>query len=235
MNQRVLGYLSWQRRRYRVHRREVLDALVEDLREQSPDHVAITGDLVNISLPAEFVQAARVAARSWAMPDWVTVIPGNHDAYVEVKWREAWAHWSDYMCGDGSAASDRRKRFPFLRRRGPVALIGMSTAVATPPTFATGRLGRPQLGARPPTGRAGSGRPLPGAAAAPSAGGDDDRLPAPPGRCRRSGRVLLRRPVELVLCGHQHIFQLGGLSSDGCRYPGRRRALGLAARRRPAS
>ena len=24
------------------------------------------------------------------------MIPGNHDAYVEVKWREAWAHWSDY-------------------------------------------------------------------------------------------------------------------------------------------
>ncbi len=58
MNQRVLGYLSWQRRRYRVHRREVLDALVEDMRAEAPDHVAITGDLVNISLPAEFIQAA---------------------------------------------------------------------------------------------------------------------------------------------------------------------------------
>ena len=110
MNQRVLGYLSWQRRRYRVHRREVLDALVADLREQAPDHVAITGDLVNISLPAEFVQAA-VWLRQLGTPDWVTVIPGNHDAYVEVKWREAWAHWSDYMCGDG-AASGRPKRAP---------------------------------------------------------------------------------------------------------------------------
>ena len=96
-----LGYVSWQRRRYRVHRREVLDALVADLREQAPDHVAITGDLVNISLPAEFVQAA-VWLRQLGTPEWVTVIPGNHDAYVEVKWREAWAHWSDYMCGDGA-------------------------------------------------------------------------------------------------------------------------------------
>ena len=34
MNQRVLGYLSWQRRRYRVHRREVLDALVDDLQHR---------------------------------------------------------------------------------------------------------------------------------------------------------------------------------------------------------
>ena len=35
--------------------------------------------------------------------------------------------------------------FPFLRRRGEVALVGMSTAIATPPTFATGRLGKRQL------------------------------------------------------------------------------------------
>lgn len=218
MNQRVLGYLSWQRGRYRVHRREVLDALVEDLRAQSPDHIAITGDLVNISLPAEFVQAA-AWLRELGDPAEVTVIPGNHDAYVEVKWREAWAHWSDYMCGDGSAASET-EGFPFLRRRGPIAMIGMSTAVATPPTFATGRLGRPQLG----------------------------RLAAilaelaQEGRCRvlllhhppvatmtdyrrrlvdadDLARVLQARPVELVLCGHQHIFQIGGLSSDGAAIP----------------
>ena len=87
-----------------MHRREVLDALVADLREQAPDHVAITGDLVNISLPAEFVQAAVWLRAAGRRPSEVTVIPGNHDAYVEVKWREAWAHWSDYMCGDGAGS-----------------------------------------------------------------------------------------------------------------------------------
>src|SRR3954466_3801896 len=122
LNQRVLGYLSWQRRRYRVHRREVIDALVEDLREQAPDHVAITGDLVNISLPAEFVQAA-AWLRQLGDPGWITVIPGNHDAYVEVKWREAWAHWSDYMCGDAGTCTDEKAAFPFLRRRGSIVLI----------------------------------------------------------------------------------------------------------------
>ena len=76
------------------------------------------------------------------------MIPGNHDAYVEVKWREAWAHWSDYMCGDGAGSGHGESdSFPFLRRRGAIALIGMSTAVATPPTFATGRLGRRQISA----------------------------------------------------------------------------------------
>ena len=34
---------------------------------------------------------------------------------------------------------------PTLRRRGPVALIGLSSAVPTPPFMATGTLGRAQL------------------------------------------------------------------------------------------
>ena len=220
MNQRVLGYLSWQRRRYRVHRREVLDALVEDLRQEAPDHVAITGDLVNISLPAEFVQAA-VWLRQLGTPDEVTVIPGNHDAYVEVKWREAWAHWSDYMCGDsvdsGRTESDT---FPFLRRRGPVALIGMSTAVATPPTFATGRLGRRQL-----RGLESLLDDLPDEQLCrvlllhhpPVATMTDYRRRLVDGD--ELAEVLTQRPVELVLCGHQHIFQLGGMRSNGASIP----------------
>jgi 3',5'-cyclic AMP phosphodiesterase CpdA len=216
MNQRVLGYLSWQRRRYRVHRREVLDALVADLREQAPDHVAITGDLVNISLPAEFVQAA-AWLRQLGDPGWITVIPGNHDAYVEMKWREAWAHWSDYMSGDEPAERGGEAMFPFLRRRDGIVLIGLSTAVATPPTFATGRLGRPQLRALD--------RML------NHLDGDGTcrvvLLHHPPVETMTDYRrrlvdseefaaLLRRRGVELVLCGHQHVFQLGALpSGDG--------------------
>jgi 3',5'-cyclic AMP phosphodiesterase CpdA len=220
LNQRVLGYVSWQRRRYRVHRREVLDALVTDLREQETDHVAITGDLVNISLPAEFVQAA-IWLRQLGTPEDVTVIPGNHDAYVEVKWREAWAHWSDYMCGDGAGSGrGESDTFPFLRRRGAVALIGMSTAVATPPTFATGRLGRLQISAL--------GTMLDeieGEHACrvillhhpPVATMTDYRRRLVDGA--ELGALLAERRVELVLCGHQHIFQLGGLSSNGWAIP----------------
>lgn len=220
MSQRVLGYLSWQRRRYRVHRREVLDALVEDLRNDAFDHIAITGDLVNISLPAEFVQAA-AWLRQLGTPDEVTVIPGNHDAYVEVKWREAWAHWSDYMCGDGvDSGRTESDTFPFLRRRGPLALIGMSTAVATPPTFATGRLGRRQL------------RGLEGLldGLAPESLCRVLLLHHPPVATMTDYRrrlvdaddlaaVLAHRPVELVLCGHQHIFQLGGMGTSGSSIP----------------
>ena len=44
------------------------------------------------------------------------------------------------MRGDDGAGG-----FPFVRRRGPLALIGLSTAVPTAPFMATGRLGDAQL------------------------------------------------------------------------------------------
>ena len=47
---RALGYLNWTRNRHKYHRREVLDVLVSDLQAQSPDHIAVTGDLVNLAL-----------------------------------------------------------------------------------------------------------------------------------------------------------------------------------------
>src|SRR5438445_268944 len=52
-SKRALGYLNWTRNRHKYHRREVLDALVADIRAQAPDHIAVTGDLVNLALEAE--------------------------------------------------------------------------------------------------------------------------------------------------------------------------------------
>ena len=54
---RMLGYLNWTRNRHKYYRREVLDALVSDMQAQAPDHVAVTGDLVNLALEAEFAPA----------------------------------------------------------------------------------------------------------------------------------------------------------------------------------
>jgi 3',5'-cyclic AMP phosphodiesterase CpdA len=140
-SKRALGYLNWIRNRHKYHRREVLNALVADIKAQRPDHIAVTGDLVNLSLEAEFAPS-RAWLESVGRADHVTVIPGNHDAYVRATRHRAAEAWNDYLRGDeagGSAA------FPFLRRRGPVALIGLSSAVPTPPLMATGRIGRAQL------------------------------------------------------------------------------------------
>ncbi|WP_375415114.1 metallophosphoesterase family protein [uncultured Bradyrhizobium sp.] len=142
---RALGYLNWTRNRHKIHRREVLDAVVADMQAQRPDHIAITGDLVNISLGAEFAPA-RAWLESVGPPDRVTAVPGNHDSYVRAMRKRAAEIWGDYLRGDGALTADPIT-FPFLRRRGPLALIGVSSAVPTPPLMATGWLGQAQRNA----------------------------------------------------------------------------------------
>jgi 3',5'-cyclic AMP phosphodiesterase CpdA len=139
---RAFGYLNWTRNRQKFHRREVLDTLVSDMQTQTPDHIAIAGDLVNLALEAEFSQA-RTWVESVGPPDRVTVIPGNHDAYVRATQHRFAETFGDYLGGDDTPASG--DSFPSLRRRGPLALIGVSSAVPTPPLMATGWLGRTQL------------------------------------------------------------------------------------------
>jgi 3',5'-cyclic AMP phosphodiesterase CpdA len=142
---RAFGYLNWTRNRHKYQRRDVLDALVSDLQAQSPDHIAVTGDLVNLALEAEFAPARAWLERVGAA-DRVTVIPGNHDAYVRATQGRFAEIFRDYL--DGEDAPDGG--FPFVRRRGPLALIGVSSAVPTPPLMATGWLGRGQLEALEP-------------------------------------------------------------------------------------
>lgn len=138
---RAIGYLNWRRKRHKVHRRDVLGEIVADMHAQQPDHIAVTGDLVNIALPLEFSEA-RTWLESVGTPKDVSLVPGNHDAYVRGIPEHFPQVWADYMHGD--AATDTDAVFPYLRRRGPLALIGASTAVPTAPFMATGRLGRAQ-------------------------------------------------------------------------------------------
>jgi 3',5'-cyclic AMP phosphodiesterase CpdA len=141
---RALGYLNWTRNRRKFHRRDVLDALVSDLRAQKPDQIAVTGDLVNLALEAEFAPSL-IWLEGVGAADRVTVIPGNHDAYVRATQHRFAQAFGNYLVGD--EAADGGDTFPLLRRRGPLALIGVSSAVPTPPLMATGWLGRSQLDA----------------------------------------------------------------------------------------
>jgi 3',5'-cyclic AMP phosphodiesterase CpdA len=141
---RALGYLNWTRNRHRYYRREVLDALVSDLQAHAPDHIAVTGDLINLALPAEFAPA-QAWLQSVGVPERVTTIPGNHDTYVRATRHRFVETFGDYLSGDEAPAQGTA--FPFLRRRGPIALIGLSSAVPTAPFMATGTLGATQIAA----------------------------------------------------------------------------------------
>jgi 3',5'-cyclic AMP phosphodiesterase CpdA len=117
---------------------------MSDLQAQVPDHIAVTGDLVNLALEAEFAPA-KAWLESVGSPERVTVVPGNHDAYVRATADRITDEWGSYLVGDDTLTHGAA--FPALRRRGPLALIGVSSGVPTPPLMATGWLGKDQMDA----------------------------------------------------------------------------------------
>jgi 3',5'-cyclic AMP phosphodiesterase CpdA len=133
------GYVNWQRSRRFIHRPEVLAQIINDLRAQKPDHIAMTGDIANIALPFEFSRGAGWLTGLGA-PEGVSVVPGNHDIYVPGAAELARAQWGAFMQGDAGETT-----FPYLRRRGPIALIGLCSGVPTELFYASGRLGADQL------------------------------------------------------------------------------------------
>src|ERR1700684_3962436 len=92
VGKRAFGYLNWTRNRHRYQRRDVLDVLISDLQAQVPDQIVVTGDLVNLALEREFAPA-KAWLETVGPPERVTLVPGNHDAYVRAtgnRFSEAW-------------------------------------------------------------------------------------------------------------------------------------------------
>ena len=143
---RLTGYINWQRKRRDAYQREVLDRLMQDLQAQRPDHIAVTGDLANIGLPQELINAQRWL-ESVGAPHQVTVIPGNHDIYSGMRGDPGTLRWQAYMSSDaqGAELAGKAAAFPFVRMLGRVALIGLNSATETAPLMAWGRVGRAQL------------------------------------------------------------------------------------------
>jgi 3',5'-cyclic AMP phosphodiesterase CpdA len=141
VSKRLIGYTNWRRSRVHVFGAETLDRLVADLKAQEPDHIAVTGDLTNIARREEF-ENARAWLEELGPPEKVTAIPGNHDAYVPGAHRRYSRLWAPWMTDDAEFVG--RALFPFMRRKNGVALIGVSSAVASAPFMAIGRVGEEQ-------------------------------------------------------------------------------------------
>ena len=214
LGKRGLGFINWHRGRKHIFRGDVLEAITRDLKSLGVDHTAVTGDLVNFSVRAEYVRA-RAWLETLGPPAAVTVIPGNHDIYVPQA--RAWPaeYWGDYMQGDDGATPGT---FPFVRRRGPVALIALSSALPTAPFSATGQLGGEQLSRL---------------AEALEQNRNLYRVvlvhhppESPPSRYMRRltdaaafRRILAEKGAELVLHGHDHCFSLIWLDGPGKNIP----------------
>ena len=144
MNKRFFGWLSWVRRRRALHLPAVLSALAADLKILGADHLVVTGDLTNIALPCEFSQVAEWLG-TLGSPATISVIPGNHDAYVAVPWADSLAKWQPFMQSEDSETIAGPEGFPYVRHRGPLAIVGLSSAQPTPLFQAHGTLGESQL------------------------------------------------------------------------------------------
>lgn len=207
LGKRILGYVNWHRGRKYVHRREILDLLTRDLLERGPDHIAVTGDLVNLGLPEEFLRAAEWL-HHLGPPDEVTAIPGNHDAYVRLHPDKSTRHWQPFMraneAGEALFATPKTG-FPFVRHFGDIGIVALSSAIPTMPFIAAGRLGKAQRqylrGALDTLGCEGLFRvvlihhpPLPG-----QAGWQRGLRDA-----KKVTDVLREHGAELVLHGHRH-------------------------------
>ena len=144
-SKRLFGFVNWLLRRHRCHRPEVAAAIVDDVKAAAPDHIALTGDVINLALEREFAPARAWLDRLGA-PDRLTLVPGNHDVYVRATARHAERCWGEWMRGDDLAfgpapGGPTPGAFPFVRRRGPIALVALSTALPTGPLLASGKLG----------------------------------------------------------------------------------------------
>lgn len=224
---RGLAWLAWRRRRRGEHRAEVAERALDDLRESPPDHLVITGDLTNLGTRAEIESATRWLEGVGCPAD-VTLIPGNHDAYV---WppageREGWERWAPWMTSDSSdvlaseLSAPLRDSFPMVRRRGDLAIVGLCSVFPTSLFKAHGGLGERQLEAladvlagleheglcrvvllhHPPVARGQSARRRLHDAA-------------------RLGEVLARVGAELVLHGHTHETRVSSVRGPAREIP----------------
>jgi 3',5'-cyclic AMP phosphodiesterase CpdA len=149
LSKRLFGYLRYKLKRGAEHSDELLTILSKDLQRTKPDHIAITGDLTQLSLPIEF-EIARDWLQTLGSANGVTIIPGNHDTYVKTDWHHTFTHWLDYMAADlldqpAPLITSLEGLFPTLRIRNRIALIGVNTAYPSGPFLATGRIGSSQL------------------------------------------------------------------------------------------
>lgn len=143
---RAIGALNLVVNRRRKHKTELLESLREDLRAQAVDHLALTGDLSNVSIEGEWRAALRWLEAYGAGPERVTVIPGNHDAYVaEVVASGAFERLFGAYQRTEIAIDETGGLYPFVRVRGDVALVGVTSSVATGDLGAWGEVGKAQL------------------------------------------------------------------------------------------
>ena len=150
LNKRITGIMMLRMHRKSAHKPHAVRAVAEEVKLARVDHVAITGDLTNLALESEFDLVTKFLEEDLGLsPDQVSVIPGNHDVYTKgsAKSRRFEQYFQKYMQSDlpEYGVDHFGARYPYVKLRGKLAIIGMSTAVPRGPLMASGKFGSAQI------------------------------------------------------------------------------------------
>ncbi len=206
-NKRSTGAVNLLTFRSDAHPFGICEELFADLNEQDVDHVILTGDLTNLSLEEEFERAHDVLS---TLGDGriLSLVPGNHDKYVRDSVRDGrFEAWFGKWLHGGSSPPDP---YPYTKHVAEgVHLMGLCSAIPTPPFMSWGRIGEPQM------------KRMQSAADKMGAGGDF-RIAALHHNLHRRGSsrkdwstmlkdrdvfidALFEARIDLVLHGHTHV------------------------------
>ncbi|MBT6223463.1 MAG: metallophosphoesterase [Rhodobiaceae bacterium] len=146
-NKRIIGFINWHLNRKNIHNDNIIKDLINDLKKQGSDHLIVSGDLINLSLEDEYINASKILKKI-SIPENISVVPGNHDCYIQMDFDKSIIHWKDYIKTDvvlSKYFKMKKNTFPYLKVRNEIALIGLSTAIPTLPFMCYGKIGKDQL------------------------------------------------------------------------------------------
>ncbi|WP_439575089.1 metallophosphoesterase family protein [Phreatobacter sp.] len=138
----VLGWINW-RRQPGAHDNAMAARTIAAVAAAGADHIAVTGDLIELGLTAEYA-AAKAALAGLGHPARVAWAPGNHDCYTTDTRRRIRAALGDWLA-PGPAGGDLRAQFPRLDLVGRAALVTLCSGTPTWTFSAEGELGPAQL------------------------------------------------------------------------------------------
>ena len=103
-SKRWIGGMNLLTNRGRHYHTEAFEDMVADLNASGVDHLLCTGDVTNLALEQEFRFARARFDQLSLGPAGATVLPGNHDAYVDAGRAHFASVFADYCTTDADWA-----------------------------------------------------------------------------------------------------------------------------------
>lgn len=147
LNKRLLGGANLLLRRRKSHSTALVQQAIKQLNELKVDHVAISGDITNLALEEEFALASNVISTIEGAPQSVSIVPGNHDAYIkDATQKRLFEHTFAHYLKSDLPEYQLDSGYPFCHMlHDSVALIGLNSAIPTPYFISGGRVDEREL------------------------------------------------------------------------------------------